>query len=312
MRILILGGFGYLGGRIGQYLSSLDYDISLSTRNLCETPYWLETAKVVALDWNKFEKEQSFHFDYDAIIHSASPNMQETSRNSEEVLNFNETFKKIVSAAIKSKIKRFIYLSSAQVYGSSKVEIIDENSSLIEGDSYSKMHIKNEKFISEASNSKLIEGVILRLANVVGPPADKKANCWHLLVNDLCLQVVKTKKIILRTSGRQKKNFLSILDLFCAINFLLNKPYEELNDGIFNLGSDNTISVIEMAHLIHDRAETVLGISSELVISETNNEYVNSKLDYKSNKLKEIGFTCHGNIIDEIDQTLKFCKINFT
>ena len=122
----------------------------------------------------------------------------------------------------------------------------------------------------------------------------------------------QTKKIILRTSGRQKKNFLSILDLFCAINFLLNKPYEELNDGIFNLGSDNTISVIEMAQLIHDRAETVLGISSELVISETNNEYVNSKLDYKSNKLKEIGFTCHGNIIDEIDQTLKFCKINFT
>ena len=49
MRILITGGFGYLGGRLAQFLGSKDgNEILLGSRSNRKPPRWLSKSHVVA------------------------------------------------------------------------------------------------------------------------------------------------------------------------------------------------------------------------------------------------------------------------
>ena len=55
MRILVTGGFGYLGGRIAQSLSAEGHKIVLGSRTKQQSPRWLSDSDVVQIEWNNSE-----------------------------------------------------------------------------------------------------------------------------------------------------------------------------------------------------------------------------------------------------------------
>ena len=113
--ILITGGFGFLGGRLGQYLSE-NYNVILGSRSDQNEPNWLPIAKTLKIDWDDENSLNDACNLVDIIIHASGLNAQECSSDPEKALLVNGVYtQNLVRAAINKNVKKFIYLSTAHV-----------------------------------------------------------------------------------------------------------------------------------------------------------------------------------------------------
>jgi UDP-glucose 4-epimerase len=157
-----------------------------------------------------------------------------------------------------------------------------------------------------ASQYGQIEGVVLRLSNAFGVPAHKDANCWMLLVNDLCRQAVQTRQMVLHSSGLQQRDFIPLEDVGRAVSHLLELSKEQCN-GLFNLGSGVSLSIFELTQRIAARCQIILGFRPEIVRPEPALDEQTVSLRYECNRLYRTGFRLKGSVEQEIDNTLVLC-----
>jgi UDP-glucose 4-epimerase len=309
MRILITGGFGYLGSRLAHYFASQNgYVIVLGSRNIQNVPEWLPQANVINIPWDSPSGLDDVCAGFDVIIQAAGLNSQDCYADPVAALNFNAMATgRLIQAAIRQKVKRFIYISTAHVYGSPLEGWITEESCPASLHPYATSHRAGEDLVRHAHQRGQIEGVVVRLSNAFGAPMYKDVNCWMLLVNDLCRQAVQTHKLVLRSSGLQQRDFIALQDVACATEHLLGLTREQYGDGLFNLGGVS-LSIWEMTQRIEARCQAVLGFGPEIVRPEpTMNEQIAS-LRYDCEKLKKTGFSLKGMIDKEIDDTLMMCS----
>ena len=155
----------------------------------------------------------------------------------------------------------------------------------------------------------------MRLSNGFGKPADLTANCWKLLVNDLCRQAVEKNILKLNSSGQQERNFLPISEILNVIDFLINNIQETSMTGRpcpINVGGRRSYSVYEMAKLIRKRCQLVIGADPDIRVPNSKLGDSNRRsLDYKSEKLLELGFRYSVSVEDEIDDLLWYCFKQF-
>jgi UDP-glucose 4-epimerase len=312
-RILITGGFGYLGGRLAQFLALQEnYELLLGSRSQIQPPSWLLQAKVVQTPWDLPQGLEKICSGVDTIVHLAGMNAQDCATDSAAAVEVNAiATASLLEAAIRQKVKRFIYLSTVHVYGSPLVGVITEEAKLAPVHPYASSNRAGENVVLTSLKSKKIEGIVIRLSNAYGAPADRGANCWMLLVNDLCRQVVTSKKIILRSSGLQKRDFISLYDVVRAIKYFIELPLDKFGDGIFNLGGEASYRILDLAELIAVRCEAMFGYMPEIERPESDHGESSPEFSYQIEKLKNSGFRLNGNIGNEIDEMLRFCHKNF-
>jgi len=309
-KVLITGGFGYLGGRLAQFLASQDnYKILLGSRRQTQPPSWLQQAKVVETRWGSLKCLEEVCSGVDAIVHLAGMNAQDCAADPEAALEVNAVATtRLLQAAIFQKVKRFIYMSTAHVYGSPLGGDITEKTNPTGVHPYASSHRAGEDAVSQFRE---IEGIVIRLSNAYGTPVDKGVNCWMLMANDLCRQAVTSGRLVLRSSGLQKRDFIPLHDVTRAIKHCIELPFDKYDNGVFNLGGEASYRIMDLAELIAVRSEAVLGYKPEIerpdpVLGENSPE-----LNYQIDKLKETGFCLNGNIEEEIDATLEFCQKTF-
>jgi UDP-glucose 4-epimerase len=217
----------------------------------------------------------------------------------------------LIQAAIRQKVKRFIYMSTVHVYGSPLTGVITEKTKPTPVHSYALTHQAGEDAVLASHQSGEIEGIVIRLSNAYGAPADKGVNCWMLLVNDLCRQAATSGRLVLRSAGLQKRDFIPLHDVVRAIEHFIESPFDKSRGGIFNLGGEATYRIIDLVELIVERCEALLGYRPEIEQPDPVPGENSPKLNYRIDKLKETGFSLNGNIEKEIDATLGFCNKNF-
>lgn len=309
MKLLITGGFGYLGGRLGQFLAhDARYEIVLGSRRHIEAPPWLLQAKVARTNWNSLGDLQKLCAGIDAVVHSAGMNAQDCAANPVAALKFNAVATaRLVEAAIRQEVKQFIYISTAHVYGNPLAGVVTEATCPVSLHPYATSHRAGEDVVRAAHERRKIYGIVIRLSNAFGAPAHKSANCWMLLVNDLCRQAVTTRRMVLHSAGLQLRDFVTLHDFARAISHLLDLPKERGGDGIFNVGGAWAPRIIDMAEAIQGRCSTVLGFTPKIVRAEPVAGESTGELDYRIDKLLATGFALGGNPLEEIDATLRLC-----
>ena len=309
MKVLITGGFGYLGGRIGQYFSSQGCDVTLGSRVQRGRPSWLREAKIVKITWESPALLEELCGEFDVIVHAAGVNAQECAEYPLKALEFNGVATgRILDASIRCEVKKFIYLSTAHVYASPLTGSIDERHCLNSLHPYATSHRAAEDLVRYYNKKRDIIGIVARLSNAIGAPAYSGPNCWTLMANDLCKQAVLTKKIKLKTSGLQIRDFITITNLARAIMHLQNLSKEKLGDGIFNIGGQSPMRVLDIAHLIQSRCCSVLGFNPEIICTQADSKDESNHLDFNVDKLMSTGFKLLENKIEEIDNNLIRCK----
>jgi UDP-glucose 4-epimerase len=312
MRILITGGFGFVGGRLAQHLQQIGHQIVLGSRNASRTPVWISKAQVVKTIWDDESALEQICSEVDVVIHAAGMNAQDSAANPVAALEINGlATARLVNASSRAGVKRFIYLSTAHVYDKQLIGTISEDACPRNLHPYATSHIAGENAVLSASQCRKFKGIVLRLSNAYGTPVDKEVNCWNLLVNDLCRQAVQTGKMVLRSSGLQYRDFIAMSEVCRVVEGLSSREYDSASRNVFNVGSGRSQSLLEMAHLIQQRCEMVLGFQPELSSKEIGEEERNEILEYQIARLAKIEITVGIDNGLEIDRLLEFCHASF-
>ncbi len=313
MRILITGGFGFVGGRLAWHLAQTGHQIVLGSRKAVRSPAWLSHAEMAQMNWDDAAALERICNGVDVVIQAAGMNAQDSAADPVAALAFNGlATARLVAAASRVGVKRFVYLSTAHVYASPLVGTINEDTCTRNLHPYATSHLAGEHAVLSASERGLIQGIVLRMANAFGAPMHKDVNCWMLLVNDLCRQAIQVRKLVLSSSGQQQRDFIGMTEVCRVVEQLAFGSRDDCETGIFNLGAGMAQPVLAMAQTIQQRCVKVLGFEPELHREQGRKNDSFEPLSYRVDRLGEIGIKVVGiNNQDEIDRLLRYCSITF-
>jgi UDP-glucose 4-epimerase len=313
MKILITGGLGYIGGRLAQYLvTNTSNKVILGTRKDITSVGWLPEAQVVQMQWNSSEELDKACKGVDLVIHCAGMNSMDCQKNPLLALDVNGYgTSKIIQSSINQGVRRFIYISSAHVYSSVLTGKITEKTSINNLHPYASSHKIGEEAVTFAHTRGEIEGVVIRLTNSFGAPSSKDASCWSLVLNDLCRQSFKNKKMILTIREMQRRDFISLTNVCRAIEHLSILSLTKLGNGIFNVGGEWSPTILNIAELLSERLWHLYGVK---INPETPN-LISTKdikgLNFDITKLKLTDFKIIHNQNIELDNLIHYCNKHF-
>ncbi len=127
--VLVTGGLGYLGGRIlGHLEASGKYDLRVSTRCPPEDrPAWTGSIQVVQADLLVEDALAGLLDGVDVVLHLAAMNARDCAADPERARMVNVVGTgKLLAAAEKAGVRRFVYVSTAHVYGAPLLGEISE------------------------------------------------------------------------------------------------------------------------------------------------------------------------------------------
>lgn len=313
MRILITGGFGFIGGRLGKNLDDAGHQVVLGARKLQESPTWLPNADVEVTSWTDSRLLGKACAGIDVIIHAAGMNAQDCTADPIAALESNGiATARLVKAAIDAGVQRIIYLSTAHVYASPLIGTITEDSCPRSLHSYATSHLVGEYAVLGADQRGQIDGMVLRLSNVFGAPMHRGVNCWMLLVNDLCRQAVQERQLVLRSNPSQQRDFVTMTEVCGFISSLTERGAHSNFPRVINVGSGQSAQLVTMASLVQSRCEALFNYKP--VIRALTSEKADSQvpLVYKTDRLRGTGLGIPIAPSVEIDALLQFCREAFS
>jgi UDP-glucose 4-epimerase len=313
MKVLITGGRGYIGGRLCRHLTETRrFEVCSASRSpVSGTPQDVGIA-TVPIDWSSIDSLAACCAGKDAVVHLAAMNAADSAADPVAALEINGMgTARLVQAAILAGVGRFVYVSTAHVYGSPLAGTITEDTCPCPLHPYATSHRAAEDVVLGASAQGGIDGVILRLSNGFGAPANVTANCWSLLFNDLCRQAVVSGALVLRSAGTQRRDFISMTNTCRAIRHFLEIPTDPHRRRVFNLGGQWSPTVLEAATLVADVFENRGHVRPAITRMPAGPRDASKPLDYCIDRLKGTGFVPKADAADELDGIIAFCEAEF-
>lgn len=309
MRILITGAQGFIGSRVTEAFCAKGYEVVLGSRVPIESFNFPAEANTALINWTDITCLEAACKDVDLVVHASGMNSIDCTFDPLKAFEVNALYTgRLIKAAISQKVKRLIYISTAHVYSNPLLGEISEDTCPKNLHPYATSHLAGENLVLA---NKDIQGIVLRLSNAFGPPVNKNVNCWMLLVNDLCRQVIEEKKINLKSDASQLRDFISMTDMVSAVEHFLKVPIQPNQENIFNVGGEFAITIGEMAEIISSRANLLFGYKPRITIKDSKRRYDGEYFKYSIEKLKSTGFQIQSLSHAEIDATLLFCKKHF-
>jgi UDP-glucose 4-epimerase len=305
--ILLTGGFGNIGGRFASYLTNLGFNnLVLSSRKHREPPSWAPSAKISICDLSDQDSITRSCEGVKTVFHFAALNDRDCASDARlaEKVNVTGTFN-LAKAAASCGVEHIIYMSTIHVYGSPLVGHINENSPTAPQHPYGVTHLLAEQVLAEFSHS--FKSTVIRSGNGFGYPMTFDVDIWQIVVNDLCIQAVRDKELVLRSPSNTERNFVTLADICRALHFVGLKSPISHGSETFNLGSTRSRKLAEMSKLIADRSVKILGIRPRIVesVAPTDEE---TSLEFDSSKLRDRGFLTEEGFELEIDGILDLVK----
>lgn len=268
LKILITGGAGYIGSHVAkQLLEDTNHDIiildnlSTGSKKTLNTLKKIRDFTFIKLDLKKIKKLQNLFETYkiDTIMHFAASIVVPESVENPLKYYLNNTLNttNLINVAVTNKVKKFIFSSTAAVYGEPKdmpLNGIDETYLTLPINPYGRSKLMSENILKDtAQATKDFKYVIFRYFNVAGADIfynDKKLtprigqsfpNATHLIkIASECASKKREKMAIFgndynTSDGTCIRDYIHVDDLadahIKAIEYLQNNPSDTFNVG---------------------------------------------------------------------------------
>jgi len=309
--VLLVGGFGNLGGRIAAHLSQFqDHQIVLASRKKQAAPLWAKDAQTIQLDVTDPTTFTNIPKSVNCIVQLAATNDVDSAQNPELARTVTaEGTASLLNAAIHNGIERFVYFSTAHVYGAPLQGTFNESSPTHAVHPYATTHLEAESAVAAAHENRDIQGIRVRLSNGFGRPMAYEAADWRTLTSDLCRQAVVERRMEMRTDGLQERNFITKTDIARAVQHLIALPTSLISDGLFNLGGSQSQSLLAMATTIQERAQSKYSTEIPLHRPEPTTADI-QHLNFDIHKLLNTGFSLTEDTLGEIDDFLNMIELH--
>jgi UDP-glucose 4-epimerase len=249
--ILIAGGLGYLGGRMAKYFSDNGYSVLITTRKDEKNfPKNIPmNVQVIQMDYKSDKQLNEAMKGIETIIHLAGPDAHTNFEDPDILIKRHVGLtRRLFQSAQRNNVKHFIYFSTIHVYGKNLQGTVTEETKPIPVHPFAEAHLEAENIIK--SHSKEIVATIIRCSNTFGTPYFENEKCWKLVVNDLCRSAFQNGRLIINSSGHDYRNFIAMDEVARALHHLLELNNENEIHNIYNLGSSNTVRIIDIARRI--------------------------------------------------------------
>ena len=242
--ILITGGAGFIGSNLAEFLLKRKYNVSIiddlsvgKRSNIKSKNIQFIKKDITQINKVKFKKK------IDVIIHLAARAEILISKDKEEIYSISNLYalQKLLNFASRNYVKKFIFASSASIYGDTKNKKITENYKSDPKHFYAYTKLIGEKMIINYCKINQIKHSIFRFFNIYG----KNSNA---VVAKFIAQKLQNKKITIYGNGKQKRDFLHVDDLNNAIYKSIK--LKKSDDQIYNLGSGKAESIINLKKII--------------------------------------------------------------
>jgi UDP-glucose 4-epimerase len=310
--VLLVGGFGNLGGRIAAHLGSLgNHHIVLASRRKQNAPDWAKSAQTIQLDLTDPATFSNIPKSVNCIIQLAGTNDVDSAQNPELAQRVTVAgTSALLSNAVGKGIERFIYFSTAHVYGAPLTGHFTEETPTKAAHPYATTHLEAESAVGTAHDRGEILGIRVRLSNGFGRSMAYETADWRTLTSDLCRQAVLEKRMEMRTDGLQERNFITKADIARAVHHLIALPKTDVSNGLFNLGGSRSQTLLAMANVIQERAQKKFGVEIPLLRPEPTTTQT-QHLNFDIHKLLNTGFSLTENAFGEIDEFLDMIELHY-
>lgn len=311
MKIVISGGLGYVGGRLSNYLAQEGNEVIALSRQANSLPDLNLPHKLSVLHPEELTINQAILKDADAFVHLAALNENDCLKDQEKAIevNITETLR-LLDRVHRAGVKKFVYFSTAHVYGKPLTGYYDEATLTRPIHPYAITHKCAEDYVLAYNSEKGMSNLVIRLSNSFGGPAFPTADRWTLLINDLCRSAVTSGKMTLLSNGLQMRDFICLQDVCAAVFHLLRITTAKDEDCIFNVSAGSSITVWDMALMIKKEAEGFLNKPIDLMRAQTGDSNKTDLLEISNKKLLSTGFRLRADQRAEIKSTLEFCNTN--
>jgi nucleoside-diphosphate-sugar epimerase len=273
-KILVTGGFGYVGARLTPHLLELGHDVRVldlllyteagldALRREPAFPSWRDRFQFIQGDLRDPEAVDKAVAGRDTVIHLAAISNDPTGEI-DEVLTRQVNFDAIGMLLVMSRragVQRFINASSSSVFGIKDVPNVTEQLEPEPLTFYSKYKMLSEWLVASAASPDFC-AVNIRPATICGFSPRQR---FDLTVNKLTADAVR-KRLITVHGGEQRRPNVGITDMIHLYAELTQIDPRLINGRTFNFGFENH-KVIEIARII--QAE-LRDLQVEIKVTET-------------------------------------------
>jgi len=194
----------------------------------------------------------------------------------------------LLEEAAKRSVERFIFVSSAAVYGIPHQQPIIEEHPLKPINLYGVTKLSAEKLVNVCHGNSGLTTTILRFSNVYGVSA---YTWWKTVVPRFVWQATNDQPLTIRADGKQQRNFVHVRDIIEAFIRCSKAPEKAVAGETFNLGGE-ALSVNHIADIVVQEGQERLGkkISKVFVPLEPGEVYT-SEFSYSSERAtQKIGY----------------------
>jgi UDP-glucose 4-epimerase len=243
MKVLVTGSSGQLGSYVSELLVPSHSVVGMDIR-----PQPLEPLRRISIvgDITEPQDVRRAMSGVDAVIHCAAQVSVEKSLEdplSDARTNVLGTVT-LLHEGVLAGVKRFIYVSSAAVFGPPKYIPIDENHPTLPISNYGASKLAGEKYTLAYAKTSSMEAVSVRPFNFYSVRADPQSP-YSGVITKFVARLKAGKAPIIEGDGRQTRDFIHARDVASALKLVLEK--KDLTGEVFNCGSGLSTSVLDLA-----------------------------------------------------------------
>ena len=293
MRILVTGGSGFLGQHLCRALLSAGHELT----NIDLKPN--TEVKTVIGDVRDEELIDHVMAEQEVVFHLAS--LIEAGESVEKPKIYLENnilgTLAVLESMRKHQVKKFLFSSSAAIYGEPLRTPIQEDDRTIPINPYGVTKLAMEGLVSSYVSSFGITGVALRYFNLYGPGENHEPET-HAIPRFI-QQIGRDEEVTVWGDGSNRRDYIYIEDVVRAHVLALSLPQ---GYHYMNLSGENATSVNEIIHMLEEITEKTARVKNYPARSGDSHE-----LFADSSKAKQvIGWEAETDIREGLEKTVEW------
>jgi dTDP-glucose 4,6-dehydratase len=304
--VLVTGGTGFIGSWLTEFLLKSVADVTILVKpddplGFGGISHLLERVRIVFGDLRDSKKVEEAIKNQEIIFHlGAQTQVLNSINNPKESVEVNVggTLNVLEAARKNESTKFLVYSSTDKVYGEPKYLPIDENHPLSAVSPYDAGKASGDLLFTSYQTTYGLPSSTTRWSNTIG---GRDANLLRA-APDFITSIIHGKPPTIRGSGKHVRDYLYVED---AVNGIVKVAENESvsNGQVYNLGTENPTSVIDIANMIIDQMGYTGKIKSVILNNETKGEITEQYLSSKRAR-KELHWSPAYSLKKSIEKTI--------
>jgi UDP-glucose 4-epimerase len=256
MKALVTGGAGFIGSNLVDRLVDINWEVVVidnETADCNEKFYWNPEADNHKLDICDYEFTRNLYDNVDYVFHlAAESRLQPAIENPINAVVKNSVGTcTVLQCAREAGVKKVIYSSTSSAYGLNKFPNVetDPNDCL---NPYSVSKVSGEELCKMYTNLYGLKTVVFRYFNVYGERSPTTGQ-YAPVIGIFLRQRNAGEPLTIVGDGLQRRDFIHVQDVASANIIAAETDIpSEYYGQVFNIGSGENISILEIAKSISD------------------------------------------------------------